>query len=194
MITAAEIETVAQAIYDAVDTISGDTIATVVSMSDHLFEIIDDGETEVEAVLRATMSVCRDAARAAIAALDKARGDEASPLMAFAAYAQQRADELAATCEESRHDRVRAIKRIEWLKVREAALNHCGVEPGYLRRQITDAALRRAAAEADKRGWGAMAFDRRHCSDYTQGARDAADEIAAAIREMIPTPPSSEGA
>lgn len=174
MITAAEIETVAQAIYDAVDTISG--------------------ETEVEAVLRATMSVCRDAARAAIAALDKARGDEASPLMAFAAYAQQRADELAATCEESRHDRVRAIKRIEWLKVREAALNHCGVEPGYLRRQITDAALRRAAAEADKRGWGAMAFDRRHCSDYTQGARDAADEIAAAIREMIPTPPSSEGA
>lgn len=134
------------------------------------------------------------AARAAVAALDKARGDEASPLMAFAAYAQQRADELAATCEESRHDRVRAIKRIEWLKVREAALNHCGVEPGYLRRQITDAALRRAAAEADKRGWGAMAFDRRHCSDYTQGARDAADEIAAAIREMIPTPPSSEGA
>ncbi len=134
-----------------------------------------------------------DAARAAIVALDKARGDEASPLMAFAAYAQQRADELAATCEESRHDRVRAIKRIEWLKVREAALNHCVVEPGYLRRQITDAALRRAAAEADKRGWGAMAFDRRHCSDYTQGARDAADEIAAAIREMIPTPPTTEG-
>lgn len=72
----AEIEAVARAIYDAVDTISGDTIATVISMPSHLFETIDDGETEVEAVLRATMSVCRDAARgAAIAALDKARGD-----------------------------------------------------------------------------------------------------------------------
>lgn len=71
--TDAEVELVAEAIYDAVDTISGDTIATVISMSSHLFETIDDGETEVEAVLRATMSVCRDAARAAIAALDKAR-------------------------------------------------------------------------------------------------------------------------
>lgn len=70
-----EAEIVAQAIYDAVDTISGDTVATVISMSSHLFETIDDGETEVEAVLRATMSVCRDAARAAIAALDNVRGD-----------------------------------------------------------------------------------------------------------------------
>lgn len=133
-------------------------------------------------------------ARVAIAALDKARGDDASPLMAFAAYAQQRADELAATCEESRHDQVRAIKRIEWLKVSQAALDRCGVEPGYIRRQLTEAALKRAATEADKRGWGATAIDRRHCSDHAQGAQDAADEIAAAIRALLPAPPTTEGA
>lgn len=76
MATDAEIEAVAQAIYDADDTQSGDTVGTVIYSSTHLFEVIGGGETERDAMLRATMIVCRDAARAAIAALDAIRAQD----------------------------------------------------------------------------------------------------------------------
>jgi hypothetical protein len=64
-----EVEKAAQAIYDAVDPLSGDTIGTVIHMSDHLFW--DDnleGGTDLEQQIAAVKIVCRAAAEAALTA------------------------------------------------------------------------------------------------------------------------------
>lgn len=60
------VERVAKAICDAEDSQSGDHVGTVIYASEHLFYEVAPGETEAEACRRATMGVCRDAARAAI--------------------------------------------------------------------------------------------------------------------------------
>jgi hypothetical protein len=67
------VERIAEAIYDARDTQSGDTIGTVIWNSEHLFYETIDGEEIVERARRVCMPVCRDAARAAIAALEATR-------------------------------------------------------------------------------------------------------------------------
>lgn len=125
-------------------------------------------------------------ARAAIAALDAIRAQDdprSTAMLEFAAEAQRRADDLAPTDDiKNRNDQVRAIKRIEWLKVRAAALNFGGADTKFLTRRLYEIALNIVASVADARGWGYIGESERHCSDYTQGARDCADEIAAAIR------------
>jgi hypothetical protein len=63
------VEAVARAIYDAPDTQSGDTIGTVIWNSDHLFYETQDGEEIVDRAWRVCAPVCRDAAKAAIAAM-----------------------------------------------------------------------------------------------------------------------------
>jgi hypothetical protein len=55
----------AKAIYDAVEPLSGDHIATVIHMSDHLFWHELPGETDIESQLAAVRLICRVAARAA---------------------------------------------------------------------------------------------------------------------------------
>lgn len=64
------IEKLARAVYDAEDPLSGDTIATVIHMSDHLFW--DDtlsGESDTDRQLEAVRIICRAAARAVLQAL-----------------------------------------------------------------------------------------------------------------------------
>ncbi len=68
----ANVERVAQAIYDAPDSQSGDTVGTVIFNSTHLF-CSTDGEEIMDIARRATMPVCRDAARAAITAMREGR-------------------------------------------------------------------------------------------------------------------------
>jgi hypothetical protein len=70
------VEVVAKAIYDAPDEQSGDTVGTVIWNSEHLFYETIDGEEIVDKARRASMPVCRSAARAAIAALSAPRPDE----------------------------------------------------------------------------------------------------------------------
>ena len=66
------VERCAKAIYDATDPLSGDPIATLIHVSDHLFwdGVQPDKEmTDIERQLEAVQEVCRAAARAAINAL-----------------------------------------------------------------------------------------------------------------------------
>jgi len=66
------IERVAKAIYDATDPLSGDPIATLVHVSDHLFWDGVDPEkemTDLERQLEGVRIVCRAAAIAALKAL-----------------------------------------------------------------------------------------------------------------------------
>lgn len=68
--TGDKVAEVVRAIYDAVDPLSGDSVGTVIHLSDHLFW--DDrvpGDTDIERQLEAVRIVCRAAATAAIAAL-----------------------------------------------------------------------------------------------------------------------------
>ena len=69
------IERVARAIYDAPDTQSGDMVGTVIWNSEHLFPEFKNGETGPDAYRRATMQVCRDAARAALAVFNEVYPD-----------------------------------------------------------------------------------------------------------------------
>jgi hypothetical protein len=73
----ADIERVAAAIYDAPDSQSGDTIGTVIWNSEHLFYETVEGEEIVDTARRASMPVCRDAARAVIRALASTPSTEA---------------------------------------------------------------------------------------------------------------------
>lgn len=66
------IERVAKAIYDATDPLSGDPIATLIHVSDHLFWDGVDPEkemTDLERQLEGVRIVCRTAATAALKAL-----------------------------------------------------------------------------------------------------------------------------
>jgi hypothetical protein len=64
-------EMVARAIYDATDKLSGDSIATVIVASDHLFPLKEhqEGNSAAEAYRLAAMEICREAADAAISKL-----------------------------------------------------------------------------------------------------------------------------
>ncbi len=67
----ASVEKAAQAIYDAIDPLSGDHIATVIHMSDHLFwDGVGAGSelTDIERQLEAVRIICRAAAVAALSA------------------------------------------------------------------------------------------------------------------------------
>lgn len=63
------IERAAEALYDAPDTTSGDTIGTVIWNSEHLFYETVEGEEIVDLARRASMPVCRDAVRAVLQAI-----------------------------------------------------------------------------------------------------------------------------
>lgn len=60
------IERAAAAIYDAPDSQSGDFVGTVIWNSEHLFYETVEGESIIDRARRASMPVCRDAARAAL--------------------------------------------------------------------------------------------------------------------------------
>lgn len=66
------IENVAKAIYGATDPLSGDTIATVIIASEHLFpgRQHTEGNSLSKAYQLAAMDVCRAAARAAIEVIE----------------------------------------------------------------------------------------------------------------------------
>lgn len=65
------VEKAARAIYDAEDPLSGDHIATVLHLSDHLFwdSVGDDSMKDVDCQLEAVRIICRAAARAALASI-----------------------------------------------------------------------------------------------------------------------------
>jgi len=70
------VELAAQAIYEAIDPHSGDTIATVIHNSDHLFwESAEDNDADLAKQLEAVKEICRVAAQAA---LDVARAQASS--------------------------------------------------------------------------------------------------------------------
>lgn len=72
------VEHVAQAIFDAIDPLSGDTIGTVIHMSDHLFWDDDvKGKTDLECQIDAVKTVCRAAAEAALRAIATSEHKEA---------------------------------------------------------------------------------------------------------------------
>ena len=71
--TEALVERVARAIFDKTEPLSGDAIGTVIHMSEHLFW--DDrlpGNTDIDRQLAAVRIICKEAANAALAAIDPA--------------------------------------------------------------------------------------------------------------------------
>lgn len=166
------VERVGKAIYDAVEPLSGDPIAVVLHLSEHLFW--DDrlpGATDVEQQLAAVRIICETAAAAAIAAMP----DEAI-LGAEERHGGLRVQPIAATDAQRRAARQtemwkRGDMRLVW--VSEGDLDMLSFAPD-------EAAIR--------------ASERERCARVAEAAvtyvvgeqRDLCDRIAAAIRALEP--------